>query len=72
MITDWDGDAVVGTFYEPELIKINIDPDNITFTIDNIIKTRKRGKKKEYYVSWLHYPAKFNSWVGERDIANLK
>ena len=62
-IVDWDGDPITGTFYQQELEKVLVDPDK-TFQIEKVLKTRKRkGHKKEYFVKWLYYPKKFNSWV---------
>jgi len=51
-----------GRFYEPELqkvLKFGVEH----FDIDRILKSRKRGGKIQYLVSWNSYPAKFNSWV---------
>ena len=50
-VKDLSGELIKGSFYEPELQKI--------------LKTRKRGGKIEYLVSWKGYPSKFNSWVDE-------
>jgi len=33
------------------------------YEIEQVIKTRKRGGKVEYFVKWKGYPEKFNSWV---------
>lgn len=35
------------------------------YKIEEIIKTRKRAGKVEYFVKWKIYPEKFNSWVTE-------
>jgi len=49
--------------------KVHVDRDG-NFAIDKILKT-KRGSdgKISYFVSWLGYPAKFNSWV--HDLVNI-
>ena len=39
--------------------------DREHFDVDRILKTRKRGGKIQYLVSWKGYPSKFNSWVDE-------
>jgi hypothetical protein len=31
-----------------------------------------RNKRKEYYVKWLGYPDKFNSWVPAESVKYLK
>ena len=59
-ITDYVGEAIKGKFYAQELQKV---ADKGTFKIEKIIKTRRRGKKTEYFVKWVGYPEKFNSWV---------
>ena len=60
-IKDLNGEQLEGTFYEPELQKVDIS-DNI-FTIEKVIKTRTRRGKKEYFVKWRGYPSSFNSWT---------
>ena len=68
-IADWDGSPIEGTFYQPELQKVTVNPED-TFRIEKILKRRKRGNKREVLVSWLYYPKKFNSWLPEKDIVN--
>ena len=63
-VKDLDGELIKGRFYEPELQKI-LKSDSERFTIDRILKTRKRNGTIEYLVSWKGYPSKFNSWVDE-------
>ncbi|XP_071942814.1 uncharacterized protein [Antedon mediterranea] len=61
-LEDWDGEIIEGTFYEKELQKVS-KSDKDTYRVEEVIKKRKRGGKTEYFVKWLGYPAKFNSWV---------
>jgi hypothetical protein len=62
-ISDYDGEVVEGKFYEPELQRvIKIDD---TYKVETVLKTRKRAGRLEYYVKWLGYPAKFNSWTSD-------
>ena len=63
-LVDWDNDSIKGTFYESELQKVSVDP-NKSFQIESILKTRKRRGVKEYFVKWMYYPKKFNSWVSD-------
>ena len=58
-LTDYEGEKIRGKFYAEELQKVVKD----IFRIEKVLKTRKRLGKTEYFVSWLGYPAKFNSWV---------
>jgi hypothetical protein len=61
-IRDLMGEDIKGKFYEQELQKIEKTDD--VYKIEKILKTRKRNGRIEYFVKWLGYPEKFNSWVG--------
>jgi len=63
-LRDLAGDLIKGRFYEPEVQKVT-KSDREHFDVDRILKTRKRGGKIQYLVSWKGYPSKFNSWVDE-------
>ena len=66
-ILDWDGDRVEGTFYEPELQAMNVDPST-EYHIEKLLKRRLRNKQKEVLVRWLHWPKKYDSWIPEADV----
>jgi len=59
-VKDYNGEIIVGTFYEPEL---QLVIDSGVYEVDKILKTRTRKGKKEYFVSWKGYPDSMNSWV---------
>ena len=59
-ILDWDGERVDGTFYEPELQPVTIDPTT-EYGVEKILKRRVRNKRKEVLVRWLHWPKKYDS-----------
>ena len=59
-LIDESGEGIRGMFYEPELQKVKAKD---VYKIERVIKTRKRKGKTEYYVKWVGYPDKFNSWV---------
>ena len=59
-LEDWDGEPITSIHYKEELQKVN-KPE--TFKIEKVLKTRKKGRKTEYFVKWLGWPDKFNSWV---------
>ncbi|XP_033122108.1 uncharacterized protein LOC117121113, partial [Anneissia japonica] len=61
-LRDWNDEEIQGSFYEAELQKVTKSDDDI-FKIEKVIRKRKRGGKTEFFVKWLGYPAKFNSWV---------
>ena len=64
-LKDMAGEPIKGKLYRFEIQKVD-DNRNNHFAIDRILKT-KRGTdgKINYYVSWLGYPSKFNSWVDD-------
>ena len=66
-ILDWDGERVDGTFYEPELQPVTIDPTT-EYRVEKILKRRVRYKRKEVLVRWLHWPKKYDSWIPEADV----
>ena len=66
-ILDWDGERVDGTFYEPELQPVTIDPTT-EYRVEKILKRRVRNKRKEVLVRWLHWPKKYDSWIQEGDV----
>jgi len=59
-LTDQADETIKGKFYAQELQKVK--PKDV-YKIERVIRTRKRGGKTEYFVKWLGYPDKFNSWV---------
>ena len=59
-LTDQSGEDIKGKFYTQELQKVKARD---VYKIERVIKTRKRKGKTEYFVKWLGYPDKFNSWV---------
>jgi len=61
-IVDDFNEPIEGSFYEQELLKTAI-PDYLE--MDKVIKERKKGKKKEYFVSFIGLPSKFNKWLSE-------
>ena len=59
-LRDLAGELIKGRFYEYEVQKVS-KSDAERFDIDRILKTRKRGGKIQYLVSWKGYPSKFDS-----------
>lgn len=35
------------------------------WTVENVLKTRGKGRNKQYFVKWKYYPDKFDSWVND-------
>jgi len=67
-IEDYGGEKIVGKFYAEELQRV-IKKDDALYTVERVIKTRRRGGVLEHLVKWVGYPEKFNSWT--RDIITL-
>jgi len=62
-LKDMQNESIKGKFYHFELQKVDVARDQ-HFAIDKILKTKRGADGKiSYYVSWLGYPSKFNSWV---------
>jgi hypothetical protein len=62
-ITDYNGEEIRGTFYEPELQKSYQE-------IYRVEKVIKKGKTKSL-VKWKGYPESFNSWVNNKALVAL-
>ncbi|GFW79771.1 chromo domain-containing protein [Trichonephila clavipes] len=58
-LKDLAGEVIRGTFYEQELQKVT---HSGYYPIEKILKTREKNGKKEYFVKFLGYPEKFNTW----------
>jgi len=59
-LKDLGGGEITGKFYELEIQLITKLDD--VFTVEKILKTRKRNGVFECYIKWKEYPDKFNSW----------
>ena len=68
-VADWDGEPIEGQFYEHEVQKVV--PSDL-FVIDHIVKRRTVGKRKEVLVKWRGWPDKFNQWLKESDLVQLR
>ena len=60
VISDVNGEKIIGTFYEKELQKIN----QKEFRIEKVIKR----KDDKLYVKWKGYDNSLNSWIEKNDI----
>ena len=62
ILNDLMGEILHGTFYEEELQKVT--PPEI-FKVEKVLKERRTRNGKEYFVKWMGYPTKFNSWISD-------
>ena len=60
VISDLNGEEIIGTFCEKELQKTN----KKKFRIEKVIK--RKGNR--LYVNWKAYDNSFNSWIDKKDI----
>ena len=61
-LVDLDGEPITSIFY-PEEIQEVAEPK--VYRVEKILRRRKNKQtgKTEYFVKWLGYPEKFNSWT---------
>ncbi len=69
-IQDIGGEEILGAIYEEEMTRATRNADDV-YKIDNVIKTRRRRGRLEYFVHWKGWPAKFDSWVSADDVTDL-
>ena len=60
VISDLNGEEIIGAFYEKKLQKTNQEK----FRIEKVIK--KKGNK--LCVKWKEYDNSFNSWIDKNDV----
>ncbi|KAA0725340.1 hypothetical protein E1301_Tti006052 [Triplophysa tibetana] len=70
-LSDYDGDVIEGVFYEKEIQKILVGK-NKKFKVEKILDKKKRGKKTLLLVQWLGWPAKFASWIDQKELGDLQ
>ena len=62
-VKDELNENIVGRFYESELTPVVYNPDDKSYKIEKVLKTRTRQGRKEYYVRWKGYDSRYDSWV---------
>ena len=67
-LQDYGGDFLEGTFYLQELQKVPPEKDRV-YRIEKVVRRRTRKGRRELLVKWSGYPATFNSWIGEEELA---
>ena len=60
LISDLNGEEIIGSFYEKELQKTN----QKKFRIEKVLK----GKGDKLYIKWKGYDNSFNSWINKKGI----
>ena len=60
MISDLNGEAITGSFYEKEFQKTN----QKEFRIEKVLKS----KGDKLYVKWKEYDNLLNSWINKKNL----
>ena len=68
-ISDHDNEVLEGRFYAPELQVIPETPK--VYRIEKIIRSRGKGANKQYFVKWVGYTSKHNSWISKDQIEKM-
>ena len=69
-VKDYAGEDIRGTFYQPELQRVDLDSKK-SFKIEKVLKKRGRGKNEEFLIRWKIWPKKYDSWVKSSEIEEL-
>jgi hypothetical protein len=67
-LEDLKNKPVRGLFYHNDLVPT---AEKDLYVIDKILKTRGRGRRKQYFISYLGYPAAFNEWITQNQLTKL-
>ena len=57
-LSEWDGTPIKGTFYEPDVQKVQVSDDSL-FRVENVLKRKGRN----VLVRWKGWPPKYDSWI---------
>src|SRR5438128_2526010 len=62
------GENLQGAFNKEEIQRITKNRYRI-----KVLKSRKVGRgRKEYFVEWIGWPAKYNSWISQAQLTAIK
>jgi hypothetical protein len=67
-LEDLKNDPVPGLFYHNDLVPT---AEKDLYVIDQILKTRGKGKKKQFFVSYVGYPSSFNEWITQKQLEKI-
>ena len=61
-LEDLQGEPIMGIFYREELQPITRN----RYRVEKVLRTRGSGDQKQYFVKWLGWPEKFNTWISSK------
>jgi hypothetical protein len=73
-IKDFQGEKILGSFYEEYLVPFTPPSDGGEHLLDpkfTDFKRRNISGIPHIWVKWLGWPVKFNQWVPEQDVRHL-
>jgi Integrase core domain/Chromo (CHRromatin Organisation MOdifier) domain len=70
-LKDWNGENIVGSFYDKEIQAVEKDLRGF-WKVERIITKRRVRGRKQFLVKWEGYPDTMNSWVDEGDMTSLQ
>ena len=70
-VKDFNDETIEGDFYENDMQKVYKEEDSL-WLVEKLIKKRKRKGQTEWLVKFQSWPDKFNQWVKESDIVDLR
>ena len=67
-LEDLNGEPIDTFFYEEELCRVRKNLNTEHFDVEEVLRTRGKGKKKQYFVKWKNFSDKFNCWIDAVDM----
>ena len=61
-LSEWDGTPIKGTFYEPDVQKVQV-LDDLLFRVEKVLKRKGRN----VLVRCKGWPSKYDSWIPAQD-----
>jgi L-rhamnose mutarotase len=66
-LKEFDGEPIRGAFYREEIQPITKNRYRI-----RVLRERGRQGRKEYFVEWIGWPSKYNSWITQDQLTAIK
>lgn len=73
VLQDLNSEEIDGYFYTEELTGVGKERlgNDQKFEVEEILRSKGRGNKKQYFVKWRGWPISFASWVSASDIEKI-